>query len=225
MTPMTAPLLLPRDLEDSASGRDLPRDDRAALIAVSDWIRDFIAQPHKDLGRTGTVCPFVPGALERSTLWYAPERVADRDTASVTELMEGYKRRLLAAPGADGDDAIYQTIIVVFADLVPQRAAGLFAEVLGALAGPSYEEDGLLFGPFYDGKGTAIYNGDFRPFQSPVPFLFVRHTVLSDWKFFLGDETFLDRWARRFGPAATAALAKELRRLPWNARRDTGPDR
>jgi hypothetical protein len=83
-----------------------------------------------------------------------------------------------------------------------------------------YEEDGIIFGPFYHGnEGTAIYNSSFRPFQSPVPFLFVRHTVLSDWKFFVDDPDLLDRWARNFGPSATGALAEELRRLPWRVRR------
>jgi AAA ATPase domain len=35
-------------------------------------------------------------------------------------------------------------------------------------------------------EGTAIYNSSFRPFQSPVPFLFVRHGVTGDWKFLPG---------------------------------------
>ena len=60
----------------------------------------------------------------------------------------------------------------------------------------------------------------FRPFQSPVPFLFVRQGVISDWKFFLDNDEWLDLWARRFGESAVQALAEELRRLPWNARRD-----
>jgi hypothetical protein len=82
-------------------------------------------------------------------------------------------------------------------------------------------EDGILFGPYYEGNmGTAIYNSSFRPFQSPVPFLFVRHGVISDWKFFLDDEEWLNLWAHRYGESGTKALAEELRRLPWRARRD-----
>jgi hypothetical protein len=33
------------------------------------------------------------------------------------------------------------------------------------------------------------------------------------------DDALLDRWPRRFGPAGTAALAQELRRLPWRVAR------
>jgi hypothetical protein len=70
-----------------------------------------------------------------------------------------------------------------------------------------------VFGPFYQGnEGTAIYNSSFRPFQSPVPFLFVRQGVISDWKFFLDKEDWLNLWARRFKESAVHALAEELRR-------------
>ena len=220
MSALTTHLLLPSDLEDARSTSGLAATDREAVRAVSSWINDFVARPHKDLGRDGTVCPFVPGSLERRVLFFAPEQIADLDVHEVVDLMEGYKRLFLATPPTEGDDVIYKTIIVLFTDLPAERAAGLFDDVLGQIAAPSYEEDGILFGPFYEGnEGTALYNPGFRPFQSPVPFLFVRHTVLSDWKFFVDDPDSLDRWARHFGPAATAALAEELRSLPWRAGR------
>ena len=135
--------------------------------------------------------------------------------------MHGYKKQLLDAQPKDGDEASYKVIVVVFTDLPADRAQGVFGGVLQHLAVPSYVEDGILFGPFYEGnEGTALYNSGFRPFQSPVPFLFVRHGVISDWKFFLDKEEWLNFWARRYGEAGVQALAEELRRLPWRARRD-----
>jgi hypothetical protein len=105
--------------------------------------------------------------------------------------------------------------------LSADRAQGVFDDVLQQLAVPSYVEDGIVFGPFYEGhEGTAIYNSSFRPFQSPVPFLFVRHGVTGDWKFFLDNEDWLNLWARRYGESAVHALAEELRRLPWRVGRD-----
>jgi hypothetical protein len=112
-------------------------------------------------------------------------------------------------------------IVIVFTDLPAAGAQGVFDEVREQLAVPSYVDDGILFGPYYEGnEATALYNSTFRPFQSPVPFLFVRQTVISDWKFFLDDEEWLNRWAQRFGASAVHPLAEELRRLPWRARRD-----
>jgi hypothetical protein len=78
-----------------------------------------------------------------------------------------------------------------------------------------------VIGGFYEGnEGTAIYNASLRPFTSPVPFLLVRHAVVSDWKFFLDNENWLNLWAHRYGDYGAQALAQELRRLPWRAGRD-----
>jgi hypothetical protein len=217
----TANLFLLEDLEDVSRTSELPQRDLDALQAVADWIKAFVIKPHNDLGRAGTVCPFVPGSLDRKTLWLAPEQVADRDVAEVVELMSGYKRLLLDTRPTEGDDVIYNVIVVVFTDLSAERAQGVFDDVLKRLAVPSYVEDGILFGPYYEGnKGTAIYNSSFRPFQSPVPFLFVRHGVAGDWKFFLDDDEWLNLWARRYGESGAQALAEELRRLPWRAQRE-----
>jgi len=85
--------------QDRAADRDL-----TALQGISDWINDFGAKPHKDLGRAGTVCPFVPGSLERKVLWLAPEHVADKSETDVVELVSRYKRVLQEARPTSGDD-------------------------------------------------------------------------------------------------------------------------
>jgi hypothetical protein len=221
MTTRTTDLFLLEDLEDVGKTSELAETDLDALHAVADWIETYVVRPHEDLGRAGPVCPFVPEALERRTFWLAPEQITDLDVPAVVELMNGYKRRFLDVQPAEGDDANDKVIVVVFTDLSADRAQGIFDDVLQQLAVPSYVEDGIVFGPFYKGnEGTAIYNASFRPFQSPAPFLFVRQGVISDWKFFLDNQDWLNYWAHRFGESAVHALAEELRRLPWRARRD-----
>ena len=221
MAAQTTNLFLPEDLEDADKTRDLSDSDLSALRAIAGWIKTFVVEPHKDLGRAGTVCPFVPGSLERKVLWLAPEQIADRGEQDVVELVRGYKSLLLATQPTDGDDADYKVIVVVFTDLPADRAQGVFDDVIEQLAIPSYADDGILFGPYYEGnEATAIYNSSFRPFQSPVPFMFVRPGVIQDWKFFLDNEEWLSLWAGRFGESAVQALAEELRTLPWNARRN-----
>ena len=216
MPATTTNLYLVQDLEDVGRARELAESDLEALRAVADWIQAFVVRPHKDLGRAGTVCPFVPGSLERKVLWLAPEQIADRDGPAVVELVRGYKRLFLQTQPTGGDDADYKVIVVVFTDLPADRAQGVFDDVIQHLAVPSYADDGILFGPYYEGnEAPAIYNSRFRPFQSPVPFLFVRPGVISDWKFFLDDDEWLNLWARRNGASGAQALAEELRELPW----------
>ena len=221
MSTQTTDLFLLEDLADVDRTGELAATDLDAVRAVADWIEAFVVRPHGDLGRAGPVCPFVPGALERKTLWLAPVQIADGGVPDVVERVRDYKRLFLDTQPFDGEDAISKVIVVVFTDLPADRAQAVFGEVQEQLAVPSYVEDGIVFGPFYEGNaGTAIYNGSFRPFQSPVPFLFVRRGVVSDWKFFLDDQEMLDHWAHRFGESAVRALAEELRRLPWRVGRN-----
>ena len=221
MSTQTSDLFLLEDLEDNGRASDLAPSDRDALQAVVDWIRAFILEPNDELGRPGPVCPFMPTSVERQTMRLAPEHIGDGSAAHVVELMNSYKRRLLEVGSSGGGDTNYNVITVVFTDLPANRAQSVFDDVLGEIAVPSYIEDGIVFGPFYNGnQATAIYNNGFRPFQSPVPFIFVRQGVVGDWKFFVDKEDWLTLWARRFGEQGVNALAAELRRLPWNARRD-----
>jgi hypothetical protein len=214
-------LFLLEHLEDASRTRELAESDRNALGAVADWTKTFVTRPHPDLGRAGPVCPFVPVALDHKTLWFAAERSAGRSAPDVIQLIEGYKRLLLAAQPIDGDDANYKSIVVVFTDLSAAQAKDFFGGVLQEIGVPSYVNDGLVMGPFYEGNdATAIYNPNFRPFTSPVPMLLMRRAVISDWKFFLNDKDWLRLWARRYGETAVEALADELRQLPWRARRD-----
>jgi hypothetical protein len=217
----TANLFLLEELDDESKTREVAAGDLDALRAIADWIETYIVKPHADLiGRGGPVCPFVPGSLERKALWLAPERIGDGGAARVIELMTGYRHRLLETEPAGGDGVNYNVIVVVFADLPAARAKDVFAETLEKLAVPSYVDDGLLFGPYYEGNAaTAVYNSSFHPFESPVPFLFVRHGVVGDWKFFLDDDAWLARWADRYGAEGARALAAELRELPWRATR------
>src|SRR5690349_17981335 len=152
MPPQTTDLFLLEDLEDASRTKTLAENNLEALQAIADWIKTYVVKPHKDLGRDGTVCPFVPGSLERKTLWLAPEQIADRDLPDVVELMSGYKRLLLETGPTDGDDVVYNVICVVFTDLPADRAQGVFDEVQGQLGVPSYVEDGILFGPYYPGN-------------------------------------------------------------------------
>ena len=176
MPAQTANLFLFEDLDQAGTTSELAESDLDALLAVADWIRTYVVKPNRNLGRAGPVCPFVPKSLKYKTLWLAPERIAGRDVPDVVELMNYYRRLLLGRGPTDGDNADYEVIVVVFTDLSADRAQRLFDDALQHLAVPSYEEDGIVFGPFYEGhEGTAIYNSSFRPFRSPVPFMFVRH--------------------------------------------------
>jgi len=163
------------------------------------------------------VCPFVLGACERETLWLAPERIGERSVSDVVQLMNGYKRLLLRSQPIEGDDTSYKAVVVVFTDLSADRAKEYMDDrQMQDLKRLSYAEDSVVMGDFHQrNEGSAIRNPSFQPFKSPVPFLLMRHAVISDWMFFLDNEDWLGLWARRFRESAVRAFATELRRTDW----------
>ena len=54
-----------------ASEVDAENAPDSALGSTVNWVRDFLARPHRDVGRAGPVCPFTPMALELDTIWLA----------------------------------------------------------------------------------------------------------------------------------------------------------
>jgi hypothetical protein len=171
----SANLFLLQDVDNATRTKEFTESDRDALRAVADWIKAFVAKPHNELGRAGPVCPFVPGAWKHKTLWLSVERSAARSTQEIIQLIEGYKRLLLAAQPVDGDEANYKSIVVVFADLPASQAKDFFNGVLQQIGATSYVDDGLVIGPFYEGSdATSTCNPKFRPFTSPMPFLAIR---------------------------------------------------
>lgn len=216
MSAQATNLFLLEDLGDSSRTKDLAASDLSALRTVARWIEAFVAKPHKDLGRAGSVCPFVPQARERKTLWLAPERIANQSVADVLELTIHYQRLLRTQPVA-ADDANYKAIVVVLTDVSADRARDLLGDVqIQLLKRLSYAEEGVVLGEFHErNDGGAIRNTIFHPFKAPVPLLLMRNAVISDWMFFLDDEDWFSLWTRRFGESAVPALAETLRHTNW----------
>jgi hypothetical protein len=216
MAIQTPTLYLVEDLDDPAVTDGLPDGDLRALRSISDWIESYVVQPHADLGRPGPVCPYVPVAIDMGALWLAAEHIRGRSPEDVVDLMADYRRQLLAARPADATDDDPAVIAVVFSDLSPEEAPSVFNAVLERLSLPSYEADGVLFGTYYAGNpAPATHNPHFRPFESPVPFVFVRSGTVRDWEFFLGRDDFMALWAKRYGEPGTKHLVEVLRALPW----------
>jgi hypothetical protein len=102
MPATTTNLFLLQDLQDSSRTGQLADSDLAAFHAVADWIKAYLVKPHKDLGRAGTVCPFVPGSLERKVLRLAPEQIAGQIPTLTRPQSRGARRRGPANQAAGG---------------------------------------------------------------------------------------------------------------------------
>ena len=217
MLASTTQLLLLQDLDDLGRTSHLARGDLVALRALADWIKTYVTSPHKELGRAGPVCPFVPVALDHRTLWLAAEHLNDLNVPELLALMDRYQQVLLRAEPTAGEGLSYKALVIALTDQSSARVQNFMGDpAVQEFKRLSYVEHGVVIGDFHAGnEGSAIRNPDFRPFRSPVPFLLMRHGVLNDWMFFLDNDEWLGAWERRFGNAAFRTLAEQLRRTNW----------
>jgi len=143
--------------------------------ATMSWLKGYIAQPNRDVGRPGTVCPFVPKAMRLDCLWFAQVPFADL----VRELEQLRERFFLLEP-TDVERKIGKTVLLIVEDMPVEFL--LDGEWLTWLA--YYLEVGLKITAFHPkNPQRGMHNPAFLTHVSPYPLLAVRHLHVRDSAF------------------------------------------
>jgi hypothetical protein len=176
-------VVMPRLMRVSEVDRDC--DPAATPACLLKWLREFIAQPHPNVGRAGSVCPFVPISLQLDTIWIA-EVVADNLTIeSISAIIVKYRNLFLETEPKHGREALNKAFLVAFPSLISRGAEGtsMIDEVQYRLK-PYFVDGGTMLGEFhFANESPGLRNPAFRPLRSPVPMLAIRHMVESDLPF------------------------------------------
>lgn len=162
-------------------------DPASPLRRVSEWIREFLARPHPQLGRSGSVCPFVPIALGMDTIWMAEVAEATPTFEGISDIITGYRNLFIETEPKSGPEAMNKAFLVVFSALTANgaEAASLVDKVQAHLK-KYFVEMGLMLGEFHSVNETpGLRNPQFRPLRSPIPMLAIRHMVESDLPFLI----------------------------------------
>jgi hypothetical protein len=152
------------------------------LAETAQWMRRFLARPHPELGRSGPVCPFVPGAIVQDTIWLTSVPLAGGDRQAIIETVSRFREAFLDLEPKSGDAAMMKAIVIVFPNVATEEAS-LIDDVQAELKS-RFVESGLMIGEFHEqNEGPGLRNPDFRPLRSPIPSLAIRHMVESDLPF------------------------------------------
>jgi CRP/FNR family transcriptional regulator, cyclic AMP receptor protein len=166
------------------------------VTATDSWIREVIGAHHPVLGRL--LCPFVPPALDRATVYYAPISGC-RSAEEVMRMMEALVERFVALPPRTGPDTHLKTLVAIFVDIEPSDGERVVVGAHRQLKDRCTER-GLMVGEFAPGyllpssRDAAVTVG-----ESPVPVLALRHMLPSDRRFLDAEDRWMASWARRFG--------------------------
>lgn len=188
----------PSDIEQLQ--KDLPY-----LVEIWSWLRNFLAQAHPELGRTGSVCPFIPKALNLNAIKLRVIRTDNIQHQELYNIVLTYLNAFLELEPTAKEEAIYKTIILIFPEITHEDAPRLIDVVQKQLK-PLFVESGLMLGEFHNYNETpGLHNPNFRPLRSPVPLLAIRFMVESDLVFLQNAEDprqrikYLQAYLKQFG--------------------------
>jgi len=166
------------------------QQDLPYLTETMEWVINFLAKPHPDLGRAGPVCPFLPRALQMNTIRLTVIRAKNLEQQQVEEIVRCYRDIFLELEPREGQAAFYKAIMLIFPDVHIEEAFKLIDGVQQRLK-PFFIEAGLMIGEFHKrNESPGLHNPNFRPLRSPIPMLGIRYMVESDLPFLqqLSDE-------------------------------------
>jgi len=165
-------------IELNQAQQDLPY-----LTETMEWVINFLAKPHPDLGRAGPVCPFLPRALQMNTIRLTVIRAKNLEQQQVEEIVRCYRDIFLELEPREGQTAFYKAIMLIFPDVHIEEAFKLIDGVQQKLK-PFFVEAGLMLGEFHKrNESPGLHNPNFRPLRSPIPMLGIRYMVESDLPF------------------------------------------
>jgi hypothetical protein len=153
-----------------------------SLKLIVDWAKEYLCNPHSQLGRPGPVCPFVAPSIKKDIFLLSVYPGDDIDENIGYNFMIQYRNLFLELEPVTNDDAIFKTFLILFPYL-PKETSPNSIEDLHQRLKPHFVNHGLMLGEFHFGPpaATGLWNKNFHPLYSPIPLLVIRYLVPNDF--------------------------------------------
>ncbi|MGD9484768.1 tryptophan 2,3-dioxygenase family protein [Streptomyces sp. TRM70308] len=174
------------------------------LRNVRAWMNQYLMREHRELGRPGSVCPFVEPALRAEAVRWEKAEVDRWTLDGLRDVMVAQLDRFSSADRPTDKEGLACLVTVV--DL-PTGAMPLLDEAQ-RLAKPHAVRRGLMIGQFHPRcPEPAVWNPKFPVSRSPVPLFAIRHMAFHDILFLHADPVAFAEYDKRFGEryASTAS--------------------
>jgi hypothetical protein len=132
-----------------------------------------------------------------------PDLTADDIERTVRGMVTEFHR----LPPTEGSDVLLKTILILFPTVT---SYSIIDEAQRRLKN-QFVAMGLMIGQFYPGcQEPGLWNPQFRPLQSPLALLAVRHMVSSDFPFLAANPEWIERYLKKFAPSIPATVRSTL---------------
>lgn len=149
------------------------------ITTLVQWVKGYLASPHANLGRKGTVCPFVPTSLKMDSIWIAEVNDSNISVDKICEYIASFRDLFNVTEPIAKPNSVYKAFIIAFSS-VRAGDEDLIVKV-HRLMRMSCINMGLMLGEFHpEHHGTGLHNAEFRPLRSPFPILVIRRMIDVD---------------------------------------------
>jgi hypothetical protein len=168
---------------------------------VIEWMEEYIAAPHPDLGRKGAICPFVQKAMQLDRLLLAfHDEIDGSSRVALRALLLSYAKRLKERYPPELPDNILASYVIVFPN-VPDERLPVLGRVHDEVKSHLMRHD-VMAAVFYRGSSKgAARNARFALYGNvALPSIVLRHMDVRDIVFLGYNRVAFDRYRRRYGP-------------------------
>jgi heptaprenyl diphosphate synthase len=169
-----------------------------AVEACLHWLKEYIGQPHPQLGRNGDICPFVNTALRKQKMSFV--LLEHIDTPNFGEIRSRVLYEAWRLPRRIGESDRFGELIttnLLFPKLTGE--AGAVVHEVHTACKTSLMRRGVMLAAFYPGYAKpAIYNSEFQLYQAPFPVIVVRPMALHDIVFLDNNREGFSEYHRRY---------------------------
>ncbi|MBF6414021.1 DUF6875 domain-containing protein [Nocardia cyriacigeorgica] len=172
--------------------------DADTVTVLREWLTDYIARPHPELGRSGAICPFVEPSLKRGGIvWRIADWPAGADAAELERLLDDALTTFPELAATETNPALLALVLAIpglppsdwhLIDLVHRRIKDR------AVAA------GLMVGQFHPYcPAPAVHNPRFPVNRAPMPLFAVRTMALHDILFLQAEPGWVRAYQQRYG--------------------------
>ncbi len=188
-------------------------DTGAAMRLVADWLRNYLARPHPQLGREGHVCPFTAHAMKIDTVRIGADDAGPGDIPRIMNVMSSALAAFdaIACPPAARR---YRTLVVGFPNCTGDAGFAALRTVQRRLVHHSIVKGKMIAACHELSEDAGLINLSFRPLRSPVPLMAIREMVDGDAPFVLRNRKMAPIYLLKFRMRGALKLISAWRNAP-----------
>lgn len=160
---------------ESYNGNIISSEIKKLYEGVLPYIKNFLCSPHPD--RKGNVCPFVPAAVKRDTIYFSYFFEDDSKVDFLQHSKDFIKKSIIFYIKKKEQSKYFGALIILF----PHDYDILKLLEIHLINKQQCVENQLMIGALWDkNQAQSLHNPNFFPLRTPTPILVIRDLTIHD---------------------------------------------